>query len=227
MGGQWRFLAQSKSCSTPPSSTRRRHIQLKKVQIVNGHSLRDVSVLRLLNLFCLALPGPAKSIVLTYSFTSSRWIFDSFQLPYITYLEVEDPAVEGLVVRVAEDGADAGGALRRPAPRLPALAAARRARPRRPRPVLAPGGAVGVRPPAVLAVRGPVGGKGRQDRLVAAANAAVLHADLAAVSLLPQHLPLQGTVCQHGAVGPLADDLQRLGVAPAGGARVHGAGRTT
>ena len=46
------------------------------------------------------------------------------------------------------------------------------------------------------------------------------HAYLAAVALVLPRLPLLGTA-QHGAVDPLADDLQRLGVAPAVGARVH------
>ena len=73
----------------------------------------------------------------------------------LPYLEVENPAVERLVVRVAEDRADAGGALRRAALCLSALAAAGGAG----RPV-GPDGAVGVDLAAVHAVRGPKPGKG-------------------------------------------------------------------
>ena len=119
------------------------------------------------------------------------------------YLKVEDPAVECLVVRVAEDCADAGGALRRAALGLSALTAAGGAG----RLVL-PDRAVLVDLATVHAVRGPgCGGGGGGDGHGGGGRGGVSPgADLAAVALLLPRLPLLGTA-QHGTVGPLADDL--------------------
>ena len=86
--------------------------------------------------------------------------------------------------------------------------------------LVVPVGAVGVGLAPVDAVRRPV--RGQRLPPVPLDRALLGHADLAAVALPLVRLPLLGAV-QHGAVGPLAGDLQRR-VALALGAAVDGPG---